>query len=329
MTGPGTPRAAFSAAAFADLRAAAGEGQGEALRLLLADIDEDPDQPRTVFDTEDLAQLAESIRAHGVLQPIVVRPPVEGRYRLAFGARRLRAARLAGLADIPAVIRRAEPGDFAAQVIENRQRADLSNRDLAAAVARLAADGHTNRQIGTICALKGYQVAAFRQAGSFPPALLERMDDSDMRALYDLYRQWCRTPDAVIAALPAAGSPITVTEARRIVGAITGRPTGSLVLDRPAAIRPHDPAPDAAKSRGLHGASPEGADAGPLRAANRPVPAVSGPAGWPAFHVALDDGRTGRLVVDRRAARPGAALVALASGTEEVDAAGLRIIRVD
>ena len=75
MTTPAKPRAAFAAAAFAELRAAAGNGQGEVLRLLLADIDEDPEQPRTVFDDEGLAGLAASIREHGVVQPVVVRPP--------------------------------------------------------------------------------------------------------------------------------------------------------------------------------------------------------------------------------------------------------------
>jgi len=317
MTTPAKPRAAFAAAAFAELRAAAGNGQGEVLRLLLADIDEDPEQPRTVFDDEGLAGLAASIREHGVVQPVVVRPPVDGRYRLAFGARRLRAAQLAGLADIPAVIRRADGGDFAAQVIENQQRAALSNSDLAAAIARLAAEGHTNQRIAIICGLKDYQVAAFKQAGNFPPALRERLDQSDMRALYDLYRQWRKTPGPVLAALPEADIAITVTEARRIVGGITGMPTGSLVLDRP-------PAP--AAGEGVHRAKPRVPDEA---AAERAATATSRRLGRPVFHVILGDGRTGRLVVDRKARRAGAVLVAFASGIEEADAADLRIVRVE
>ena len=202
MSAPAKPRAAFAAASLATLRAASGEGQGEVLHLPLADIDEDPGQPRTVFDEEGLALLAASIRAHGLVQPVVVRPAVAGRYPLAFGARRLRAARLAGLAEVPAVIRRERDGDFAAQVIENQHRASLSNSDLVAAIARLAADGHTGKEIATICALKAYEVSAFRQAGNFPPDLRARIDQADMRALYDLYRQWRKTPDAVLAALP-------------------------------------------------------------------------------------------------------------------------------
>jgi len=236
------PRATFAAASFGNLRAASGEGQGEALRLMLADIIEDPDQPRKTFDQAELESLAETIRLKGVIQPIVVRPPVDGRYMLAFGARRFRASRIAGVKDIPAVIRAKEDDDFAAQVIENQQRANLSNSELSAAIDRLSSEGKNNKQIAAICNLKDYQVAAFKQAGNFPAELRERMDNADMRALYDLYRQWQKTPAEVIDALPEADTFITITEARRIIGSITGKPTGSIVLDRQAAPAPA-PAP--------------------------------------------------------------------------------------
>ncbi len=347
MSAPDKPRAAFAAASVAALRAALGEGQGEVLHLPLADIDEDPGQPRTAFEEEGLALLAASIRAHGLVQPVVVRPAVDGRHRLAFGARRLRAARLAGLAEIPAVIRRDGDGDFAAQVIENQHRAPLSNSDLAAAIGRLAADGHTGKQIAMICALKAYEISAFRQAANFPPELRARIDQADMRALYDLYRQWRKTPDAVLAALPAADVVLTVTEARRIVGAITGRPTGSLALDRPmpapAASNPrHDVAATPAAvlhntltdGEGVHGANPampEGPGRGGDRAQPEAVPAPSAaePGGPPVFQVAAGDGTVGRLIVDRRAGGPGLVLVAYASGIAEVKAAELRIVRVE
>ncbi|HYH36778.1 MAG TPA: ParB/RepB/Spo0J family partition protein [Azospirillum sp.] len=347
MSAPAKPRAAFAEGAFAALRAAAGDGQGEALRLLLADIDEDPEQPRTAFDDEGLALLAASICEHGVVQPVVVRPPVDGRYRLAFGARRLRAARLAGLADIPAVIRRGDAGDFAAQVIENQHRAHLSNSDLAAAIARLAADGRTGKQIATICALKDYEVSAFRQAVNFPSELRARIDQGDIRALYDLYRQWRKTPDAVLAALPEADVILTVTEARRIIGGITGAPTGSIVLDQPlpAAGAP-DPIRDAVTvptagpannpvdSKVLHRAKPNTPKGHQRSEAGAKPEAVAGPAGaspvqTPVFLVAGADGAVGRLVVDRRAGRPGMALVAYATGVVEVNAADLRIVRVE
>lgn len=239
------PRATFAAASFGNLRAATGEGQGEALRILLADIDEDPNQPRKVFDEGELESMAESIKSNGVVQPIVVRPPVDGRYMLAFGARRFRASKLAGVRDIPAVIRAKSDDDFTAQVIENQHRANLSNSDLSAAIEQLAGEGKTNKQIGVICSLKDYQVAAFRQAPNFPPELRERIDHADMRALYDLFRQWGKTPEDVLAALPDPETFITITDARRIIGGITGKPTGSIVLDRQAAPA-SPPAPEPA-----------------------------------------------------------------------------------
>jgi ParB family chromosome partitioning protein len=339
------PRARLPEATRASLRAAIAH-PGEALRLRLADIDEDPHQPRTVFDAAELQSMADSIRAHGVVQPIVVRPPVNGRYLLAFGARRLRASRLAEVPDIPAVIRPAGAGDFAEQLVENQQRADLSNSDLAAAIARLVAEGASTKDIAALCALKDYQVAAFRQAGNFPPELACRLDTADMRALYDLYRQWCKTPGEVIAALPEPGVFISVTEARRIIGAITGKPTGSIVLERARA--------ETFQERGqtLSGGEPDNAP--PVREASpqKPIPPIEEPpapedlpvqarskaapgtvqapgTGAPVFLVAAGDGRTGRLVVDRRASRAGWARVLYATGEEEVDATQLRIVRIE
>ncbi len=72
-------------------------------------IDRNPEQPRKHFDEEQLEELKESILAHGVLEPIIVRP-VEGRYEIVVGERRWRAAQLAGLDTIPAVVRRCPIG---------------------------------------------------------------------------------------------------------------------------------------------------------------------------------------------------------------------------
>lgn len=226
-------KAQIGAAAFGNLRAAMGDDtRGEAMRIPLADIDEDPNQPRKTFDQAELESLAETIKERGVIQAIVVRPAQNGRHILVMGARRFRASKLAGVADIPAIIRKAEDDDYAAQVIENQQRTNLSNSELAAAVARFADEKRTSKQIGTICNLKEYQVSAFRKVAEFPEELRTRLDNADIRALYDLFRQWGKTPAEVVAGLPEADTFLTVTEARRIIGSITGKPTGSIVLDR-------------------------------------------------------------------------------------------------
>ena len=103
------------------------KGAGELLRI--ADVEPRRDQPRKTFDREALEALADSIAAHGVLQPIIVREneSVEGMYEIIAGERRWRAAKMAGLSEIPAVIL---DGDElkAAQIalIENVQREDLN-----------------------------------------------------------------------------------------------------------------------------------------------------------------------------------------------------------
>lgn len=105
-------------------------------------IDADPNQPRVTFDDVKLAELAESIRAYGVLNPILVRKsPIAGRYIVVAGERRLRASRQAGLTSIPAII---DQGDdksqertLALQLVENLQRDDLAPLERAQAVGML------------------------------------------------------------------------------------------------------------------------------------------------------------------------------------------------
>jgi len=236
-------KASFAAASFHNLRAAAGEGAGEPLRIALVDIDEDPKQPRKSFDQAELESLASTIRERGVLQPIGVKPPEDGRYMLVFGARRLRASKLAGQADIAAVIVPDGQRDYATQVIENQQRANLSNSELAAAVNQLHGEGKQGKEIAAICNLKDYQIAAFRAVEKLPDFLAVRLDTGDMRAIYDLYRTWQKHPAQVEDAMPNADTFLTITEARRIIGAVTGKATGSVILDREQA--PEAPAPAA------------------------------------------------------------------------------------
>lgn len=103
-----------------------GGGEESAAALPVSEIEPDKNQPRKNFDDEALGELAASIAEHGVLQPIVVRPSPTGEYIIVAGERRWRAARLAGLAEIPAVVR--EISDAQAMeiaLIENLQREDL------------------------------------------------------------------------------------------------------------------------------------------------------------------------------------------------------------
>jgi ParB family chromosome partitioning protein len=101
-----------------------------------------PRQPRTRFDPEELAELAESIRVHGMLQPLIVtQDETPGRYTLIAGERRLLAARQAGLTHAPALVREAsEQSRLEMALIENVQRADLAPLELAEAYRQLAED---------------------------------------------------------------------------------------------------------------------------------------------------------------------------------------------
>ena len=102
----------------------AGEGS---VAVKIADIEPNRDQPRKEFDSEALAELADSIAQHGVLQPLLLRPMLSGGYRIVAGERRWRAARMAGLTEVPAVIREmTDSEEMLFALIENLQREDLT-----------------------------------------------------------------------------------------------------------------------------------------------------------------------------------------------------------
>jgi ParB family chromosome partitioning protein len=117
--------------------------------LPLDQIDSNPQQPRDRFDAEALEGLAASIAEVGVLQPVVVRPEHNGRYALVAGERRLRAARLAGLDEIPVVIREGDDAmGLTEALVENVQREDLTPLEEAAAYQQLMEDfGLTHDEI--------------------------------------------------------------------------------------------------------------------------------------------------------------------------------------
>lgn len=112
-------------------------------RITAAELDIDlispnPEQPRTHFEPEKLRELADSIREHGILQPLVVSRTPSGGFRLIAGERRLQAARLAGLAVVPVVFREADDKDLLElALVENIQRADLNPIEEALAYRRL------------------------------------------------------------------------------------------------------------------------------------------------------------------------------------------------
>ena len=136
-----------------DALLAPGRSQAEAGEtiedLALETVAPGPHQPRRYFDPEALQALSESIRAQGVVQPIVVRKGEPGQYQIVAGERRWRAAEMAGLKTIPAIVRQLdERTAMAVALVENIQRTDLNPLEEATALQRLLQECHlTHEQV--------------------------------------------------------------------------------------------------------------------------------------------------------------------------------------
>jgi ParB family chromosome partitioning protein len=149
LIGHGPPAAGPDGAPEAAGVSAAGAPSGRGPVSLDIDlISPNPEQPRTHFEPEQLRELADSIREHGIIQPLVVSRDREGGYRLIAGERRLQAARLAGLPAVPVVVREAADAELLElALIENIQRADLNAIEEAMAYRRLTEEyGHTQEE---------------------------------------------------------------------------------------------------------------------------------------------------------------------------------------
>jgi ParB family chromosome partitioning protein len=148
--------------------------------LALSEITPNPDQPRRRFDDGDLERLAESIRRHGVLQPVVVRRAPVGAakpYELVVGERRWRAAQRAGRSTIPALVQDVEPQDLLeVALVENVQRRDLNPIELAHAFRALLAAGHTQDEVGQRVGLDRSTVANHLRLLELPKELQEDVE---------------------------------------------------------------------------------------------------------------------------------------------------------
>lgn len=103
------------------------EEDSSAKAIKISEIEPNREQPRKEFDNAALSELADSISEHGVLQPLLLRPLMDGGYRIVAGERRWRAARMAGLSEVPAVVREmSDAEEMVFALIENLQREDLS-----------------------------------------------------------------------------------------------------------------------------------------------------------------------------------------------------------
>ncbi len=141
-----------------------------------------PHQPRRSFDEETLLGLADSIRARGVLQPVLVRPLVGGRYELIAGERRWRAAQLAEVEDVPAIVRHHDDAtSLEVALIENMAREDLNPVEEARACAALTDElGLTREEVGLRVGRSRVAVSNLIRLLELPDEALELIEAGDL-----------------------------------------------------------------------------------------------------------------------------------------------------
>lgn len=153
------------------------------VHLAISDIDKNPFQTRYISDDEKLDELADSIRANGVVQPIMVRPAEEeGRYILILGERRLHASKKAEKTAIPAIVRRVSEQQAAEMtIVENLQREDLSCLEQAEAFRVLSKQFNmTQQQIGERVGISRESVSNYMRLLRLPPSVMEHMAHKDI-----------------------------------------------------------------------------------------------------------------------------------------------------
>jgi ParB family chromosome partitioning protein len=161
---------------------AAAEPTGRPLEIPLDHIERNPYQTRTRFDEAQLIELAQSIAASGVVQPIVVRPLRDGKYQLITGERRWLASSKAGKATIPAIVRQAsDEQTLEMTIVENLQRADLNPMEQARAYQRLSHDFKmTQEQMATRTGKERASVSNFLRLLRLPEPIQHKVESGDL-----------------------------------------------------------------------------------------------------------------------------------------------------
>ena len=150
----------------------------------VGDLDTNPDQPRQTFDDESIAQLADSIRDQGVLQPLLVVPFNGGRYRIIAGERRYRAGRLAGLETLPCIVQDIDVvRQLEIALIENLQREDLNPLEAAKGIQALMKQcGYTQEKVSTRLGKSRPAVANLLRMLTLPDEVTEMVRDGLLSA---------------------------------------------------------------------------------------------------------------------------------------------------
>lgn len=155
---------------------------GRPREIPLDQIDRNPFQTRSQIDEEQLAELAASVAANGVVQPILVRPQANGRFQLIAGERRWRASQKAGKATIPAILRQvSDEQAMEITIVENLQRADLNAMEQARAFERLSREFHmTQEQMATRTGKDRATVSNFLRLLKLPTSVQARVESGQL-----------------------------------------------------------------------------------------------------------------------------------------------------
>lgn len=207
-------------------------------------IDSNPNQPRRLFDEIALNELADSIRIKGVLQPILVRPAADGRYEIVAGERRWRASQLAGLHEIPVVVRTFSDADgFEAAIIENVQRTDLNPIEEAHGYQRLVHDfGHTQEMVATVTGKARSHVANLLRLLDLPDDVQTLVKMGLLSLGHAKAVMQAKDPSALAKEIAAQG--LTVRQAEEAARRSQGN-----AAPKPAAPSRRDPELDALESQ--------------------------------------------------------------------------------
>lgn len=183
-------------------------------RVAVADIMANPKQPRRHFAPDAMAELIASVKAHGVLQPILVRPLADGRYEIIAGERRWRAAQAAGLHEMPALVRELSEGDaFQLAIIENIQRSDLNALEEARSYRRLMDDfGHTQAALAEIVGKSRSHVANLLRLLDLPDAVQAMVEAGSLSMGHARALATAEDPVALAARVVKQGLSVRATE---------------------------------------------------------------------------------------------------------------------
>ncbi len=203
------------------------EPTGGLRQIPVTAITPNPRQPRTALDPEALAELAASIKEHGLLQPLVVTRLGPERYQLIAGERRWQAARLAGLETVPVVVKEATPQQLLElALVENIQRADLNPLEEAAAYRQLVDEfGLTQEQVAARVGKSRVAVTNTLRLLKLPPQVQQALADGTIREGHARALLALPTPEAQVAALKTVvGQALSVRQTEELVRRLRAEP---------------------------------------------------------------------------------------------------------